>query len=91
MELSLKQYAGKCVHGAEVFYVLFVLGGFLPMRSAAGVELHHKIFETLPAFVWISIGSFALGAVYVFAFAWIFGAYFVGMHNSSLISGQLAR
>lgn len=91
MELSLKQYAGKCVLGAEVFYVLCVLGGFLPMRSAAGVELHHTIFETLPGFVWISVGSFALGAVYVFAFAWIFGAYFVWMHNSSLISGQLAR
>ena len=91
MELSLTRYGWKCVLGAEVAYVLCLLGGFLPLRSAAGMELHHALFETLPGFVWINIGSFLLGAGYMFVFAWIFGAYFVWMHNSSLISKQIAQ
>lgn len=88
MELSLKLYGWKCVLGAEVAYVLCLLGGFLPFRSPEAMELHHTLFETLPGFTWINIGSFALGAVYVFAFAWVVGAYFVWMHNSSLIRRQ---
>lgn len=86
MELSLKKYGWKCVLGAELVYVLCVLGGFLPLRSAAGIQLHHTIFETLTGFTWISFGSFILGAFYMFAFAWIFASYFVWMHNSSLIN-----
>lgn len=85
MELSLKSYGWKCVLGAEVAYILCLIGGFLPWRSAAGVEFHHAIFETLPGFIWISFGSFILGAVYMFVFAWIFASYFVWMHNTSLI------
>lgn len=84
MKLSLKSYVLKCILGSEVAYVICVAGGFLPLRSAAGIELHHKLFETLPGFTWISSGSFLLGAVYMFVFAWIFGSYFVWMHNSSL-------
>lgn len=84
MQLSLKSYWWKCVLGAEVAYVLCVLGGFLPLRSAAGVQLHHTIFETLPGFTWISFGSFILGAFYILVFALIFASYFVWMHNSSL-------
>jgi len=72
--------------GAEVVYVLCLIGGFLPWRTAVGIQLHHAIFETLPGFTWISPGSFVLGAVYMLAFASIFAAYFVWMHNSSLIS-----
>lgn len=86
MNLSLKLYGWKCVLGAEVAYVLCVLGGFFPLRSAAGVQLHHTIFETLPGFTWISFGSFVLGAFYMSVFAWIFASYFVWMHNSSLIN-----
>lgn len=86
MELSLKQYGWKCVLGAEVAYVLCLLGGFLPLRSPAAVELHHRLFETMPGFTWINMGSFILGAAYMFVFAWLFGAYFVWMHNSSLVS-----
>jgi len=86
MKLSLKSYVWKCVLGTEVVYTLCVLGGFLPLRTAAGVDLHHKLFETLPGFTWISSGSFILGAVYMFIFAWIFGSYLVWMHNSSLVS-----
>ena len=60
MQLSLKKYGWKCVLGAEVAYVLCLLGGFLPLRSTEGVELHHGLFETLPGFTWISFGSFML-------------------------------
>ena len=74
MQLSLKSYGWKCVLGGEVVYVLCVLGGFLPLRSVAGIQLHHTIFETLPGFMWISVGSFILGAFYIFVFAWIFAS-----------------
>ncbi|MEK7614536.1 MAG: hypothetical protein AAB428_02635 [Patescibacteria group bacterium] len=84
-KLSLKSYSWKCVLGAEAAYILCVLGGFLPLRSARGIELHHTIFETLPGFTWISPDSFVLGAVYMLVFASIFAAYFVWMHNSSLV------
>ncbi len=86
MNLSLKSYGWKCVLGAEVAYILCVLGGFIPIRNLQATELHHRLFETLPGFTWISFGSFMLGAVYMFAFAWIFAAYFVWMHNSSLVN-----
>ena len=85
-QLSLKLYGWKCVLGAEIVYILCVLGGFLPLRSAQGIELHHRLFETLPGLTWISFGSFILGAVYMFIFSWIFTSYFVWMHNSSLTS-----
>ena len=88
MQLSLKKYGWKCVLGMEVIYGLCFIGGFLPWRSAAGIQLHHTIFETLPGFIWISFGSFVLGTVYMFIFAWIFASYFVWMHNSSLIKSN---
>ena len=84
--LSFKLYGWKCVLGAEVAYVLCILGGFLPLRSIQVIELHHRLFETLPGFTWISFGSVILGAVYMFVFAWIFAWYMVWMHNSSLVS-----
>ena len=87
--LSLKRYRRLCVLGAEVAYGLCLLGGFLPIRSAAGIELHHQLFETLPGFVWINAQSVGLGALYVFAFAWVFGTYFVWMHNTSLTRPEL--
>ena len=86
--LSMKRYRWLCVLGAEVAYFVCLLGGFLPIRTAEGIEIHHKIFETLPGFVWISAGSVILGAFYVFVLAWIFGSYFVWMHNSSLIKTE---
>ncbi len=84
-QLSLKKYGWKCVLGAEVVYFICLLGGLLPLRSVRGIELHHAIFETLPGFTWINIGSVILGAVYFFIFAWIFAMYFVWMHNSSMV------
>ncbi|MDO8469931.1 MAG: hypothetical protein Q7S84_02865 [bacterium] len=86
--LSLKRYGWLCVLGAEIVYVLCVLGGFLPIRSARGLELHHALFETLPGFTWLTFGSFILGAVYMFVFAWIFAWYMVWMHNTSLIQDR---
>jgi len=83
--LSLKRYRWRCVLGAEVAYFACLLGDFLPIRTAAGIELHHRIFETLPGFVWLNVESVFLGAFYMFAFGWILGSYFVWMHNTSLI------
>jgi hypothetical protein len=76
------------VLGAEIAYFACLLGDWLPIRTAAGIELHHRIFETLPGFVWINFQSVILGAVYIFAFAWILGSYFVWMHNKSLIKAE---
>ncbi|MDZ4229937.1 MAG: hypothetical protein U1C53_02245 [Candidatus Veblenbacteria bacterium] len=86
--LLLKRYRWLCVLGGEVLYVLCLLGGFLPWRSARGTELHHALLETLPGFTWISFSSVLLGASYVFVFAWLFGSYMVWMHNSSLIKPE---
>ena len=83
--LSLKRYGWLCVVGAEVAYAACLAGGYLPFRTARGVELHHAIFETLPGFVWGSAGSYLLGALYLFAGAWAFAAYMVWMHNSSIV------
>ena len=83
--LSLRRYGWLCVLGGEGVYLVCLLGGYLPLRSARGTELHHTLFETLPGFVWGQPSSMVLGAVYVFVFAWIFGGYMVWMHNTSLI------
>ena len=85
-QLSLKSYGWKCVLGAEIAYIICLIGGFLPIRSVRALELHHTLFETLPGFTWINFESIVLGAVYLFVFAWIFAWYYVWMHNSSLIT-----
>lgn len=82
--LSLKRYGWLCVLGGEIVYFICLAGGYLPIRSSRAMELHHALFETLPGFVWGSAVSIILGVVYVFVFSWIFGAYMVWMHNSSL-------
>lgn len=84
-KLSFKSYVSKCVLGAEAAYVVCLLGGFLPLRSQRGIELHHQLFETLPGFTWLTFGSFIWGAVLIAVIAWVFGAYMVWMHNSSLV------
>ena len=87
-KLSLKSYGWKCVLGAEVVYSICLLGGFLPLRSARGIELHHALFETLPGFTWINFSSILLGAIYMIVFAWIFAGYYVWMHNSSQVQNS---
>lgn len=84
MKLSLKKFGWKCVLGAEVGYLLCLIGASLPWYTLGGAELNRALFETLPGFTWINPGSIILGAVYMFVFAWIFAWYFVWMHNSSL-------
>lgn len=83
--LSLKKYAWLCVLGGEIVYLVCLLGGLLPFRSSEAIRLHHLAFELLPGFTWLNLGSVILGAIYVFAFSWVFGAYIAWMHNSSLI------
>lgn len=83
--LSLKKYGWKCVLGAEAAYAICLIGGFLPIRSVRGIELHHSLFETLPGFTWLTPGSVVAGAVYMLVFAWAFAWYYVWMHNSSLV------
>ncbi|MDP1719092.1 MAG: hypothetical protein Q8L24_01565 [bacterium] len=85
-KLSLKSYGWKCVLGAEIVYVVCLVGGLIPLRSAGIIQLHHALFELLPGFTWLNFGSFVIGAVYMFVFSWIFAWYYVWMHNSSLIS-----
>ena len=82
--LQYFSYIWKCVLGMEVIYFLCLLGAFILERSAKGTELHHTLFETLPGFTWISVGSVILGAAYMLIFAALFGAYIVWMHNSSI-------
>ncbi len=88
--LSLKRFGWLSVLGGEAAYAICLAGGYLPLRTARATELHKAIFETLPGFVWGSAGSILLGAGYVFVLAWIFAAYFVWMHNTSLIASEKA-
>jgi hypothetical protein len=89
--LSMKRYRWLCVLGGEAAYLACLAGGLLPLRSSAGTELHHALFETLPGFSWINPGSAILGAVYVFVGSWIFGTYMVWMHNTSLVEAERVR
>jgi hypothetical protein len=81
----IKRYILQCVLGGEIGYVLCLAGGYLPLRTSRGMELHKTLFETLPGFVWGTTGGVILGAAYVFLFAWLFAWYFVWMHNTSLV------
>ncbi len=84
-KLSFKSYVSKCVLGTEIAYVICLVGGYLPWRTQRGIELHHALFETLPGFTWGNMGSYIWGAILLGLIAWVFGAYIVWMHNSSLI------
>jgi len=86
--LSLKRFGWLSVLGSEVGYFICLFGGYLPLRSSKGMELHRALFETFPGFVWGRAGSVVLGAVYAFVLAWLFAWYFVWMHNSSLVRGE---
>ncbi len=81
--LSQTKYAALCVLGTEIFYALCVVYGLTLSGKAS--ELHHSLFELLPWFVWGTISSFVLGAIYLALFAWVFGLYIAWMHNVSLI------
>lgn len=87
--LSLKRYGWLCVLGGEIAYAICLASGYLPLRTARATQLHHSLFETMPGFLWGSVPSVFLGASYVFVFAWAFAAYYVWMHNSSLIGPEV--
>ena len=83
--LSKTKYAVLCVVGAEIFYVLCIMYGVT--LSGRASELHHSLFELMPLFVWGSIISFVLGALYLALFSLLFGWYVAWMHNASLVGG----
>ncbi len=87
-KLSLSSYVWKCVLGLEVVYFLCLAGGYIPWRTNVAIELHHRLFETLPGFVWGSGWSVTLGAVYMLVFAVVYGSYMVWMYNTSLTEGD---
>ena len=84
-KFSLKKYGWLCVLGGEVAYFVCLVGGFIPLRSTRGIELHHALFETLPGFIWINTSSVIIGAIEVFVISWIFAWFMVWMLNSSII------
>lgn len=81
--LSKIKYAGLCVLGMEIFYVLCVSYGIL--LSGKTEELHHALFELIPGFVWGNPLTMVWGALYMGVLAWIAGWYIAWMHNASLI------
>jgi hypothetical protein len=86
--LSLRRYGWRCALVGEVAYLFCLGSAYIPLRTGKAIELHRTLFETLPGFVWGSVASIFLGAFYVFVFAWIFAAYFVWMHNTSLVAPE---
>ena len=84
-KLNYVSYVWKCIAGAEILYFLCVFGAFVFDRSTVeGTELHRRLFETMPGFVWLTPASVVIGALYMALFSVIFGVYIVWMHNSSI-------
>ena len=82
-KLSIKKYAGLCVLGGEVVYTVCMLyGSFL---SGKAVELHLALFQLLPGFTSMSLGSWFVGAVSVAVWSGLGGAFIAWMHNVSVI------
>ena len=79
------KYAGLCVLGMEIFYVLCLAYGVL--LSGKARELHQALFELLPGFAWGNPASMVWGAVLLGVFALIAGWYIAWMHNASLVAG----
>lgn len=84
--LSKTKYAGLCVLGMEIFYVVCLAYGLL--ISGKTRELHQSLFELLPGFVWGNPLSMVWGAVLFGTFALIAGWYIAWMHNVSLVTSK---
>lgn len=84
--LSKTKYAGLCVLGMEIFYVVCLAYGLL--ISGKTRELHQSLFELLPGFVWENPLSMVWGAVLLGTFALIAGWYIAWMHNVSLVTSK---
>ena len=70
--------------GGEAAYSACLIYGTTLTGKAA--ELHHALFALLPGFVWVSFGSWLIGAVSIAVWAGLGGAYIVWMHNASIIN-----
>lgn len=82
--LSATKYAGLCVVGTLIFYILCLPYGYL--LTANGKALHDALFELIPGFVWGDVLSMVWGGVFLAVLAWIGGWYIAWMHNASLIA-----
>ena len=80
------KYAGLCVLGMEMFYILCIGYGFV--LTGKSMELHHSLFELIPGVVWGNPVSMVWGALYLAILAWISGWYIAWMHNASLIPSK---
>ncbi len=81
-KLSILKYAGLCVLGAEVAYTACMFYGLT--LSGRLAEFHLTLFELLPGFNSISLGSWLAGAITIGFWSAIAGAYVAWMHNASL-------
>ncbi len=81
--LSETKYAGLCVLGMEVFYVLCLAYDLL--LTGKSRELHQSLSELLPWFAWGNPASIVGGGVLLGIFALIVGWYIAWMHNVSLL------
>lgn len=79
------KYAGLCVLGTEIFYMLCIGYGFVLTGKA--MELHHSLLEMIPGFSWGNPVSMVWGALYLGIVAWVGGWYIAWMHNASLVVG----
>jgi hypothetical protein len=80
-----ERYGWLCVLGGEVAYVVCmraVIYRFVRRVGQNSTRRCSKRFLDSAGQPW----SMVLGAIYVFGFAWMFGAYMVWMHNTSLIT-----
>ena len=80
------KYAGLCVLGTEIFYVLCVGYGFA--LTGRAMDLHHSLLELIPGFNWGNPASIVWGGLYMGIVAWVAGWYIAWMHNASLNVGK---
>ena len=83
--LFKSKYAGLCVLGTEIFYILCISYGFL--LTGRAMDLHHSLIELIPGFNWGNPISMMWGGLYMGILAWVGGWYIAWMHNASLTAG----
>ena len=80
------KYAGLCVLGTEIFYVMCVGYGFV--LTGRAMDLHHSLLELIPGFSWGNPASMVWGALYLGIVAWVGGWYIAWMHNASMLTSK---
>ena len=81
-KLSLGKYAGLCVLGGEVAYTVCMTYGTALSGSTAA--LHLSLFQLLPGFSGMNVGSWFAGAISVAIWSGLGGLFIAWMHNVSL-------